>query len=75
MADVIILTENAPKIAVGEEDRSRTVISDQRGLLPKMGKGAGDHELGRSFAVSHLSIQAINLTFPWAKPTLFKEFL
>jgi hypothetical protein len=45
MADVIILTENTPKIAVGEEDRSRTVISNQWGLLTKVGKGAGDHEL------------------------------
>ena len=45
MADVIILAEDTPKIAVGEEDRSRTVISNQRGLLTKVGKGAGDHEL------------------------------
>ena len=45
MADVVILAENTPKIAVGEKDRSRTVISDQRGLLTKVGKGAGDHEV------------------------------
>jgi hypothetical protein len=34
-----------------------------------MGKGAGDHELGRSFAVSNLSIQAIDTTFSWTEPT------
>jgi hypothetical protein len=44
MADVVILAENTPKVAVGEEDRSRTVISDQGGLLAKVGKDAGDHE-------------------------------
>jgi hypothetical protein len=51
------------------------VISHQRSLLTIVGKGAGDHELGWSFAVSNLSIQAIDTTFPRAEPTLFKEFL
>jgi hypothetical protein len=39
MADVIILAKDASKIAVSEEDGSRTVISYQRRFLAKMGKG------------------------------------
>jgi hypothetical protein len=44
VADVIILTENASKVAMGEEDRTRTVVSHQRRFLAEMGKSTGDHE-------------------------------
>jgi hypothetical protein len=40
-----------------------------------MGKGTGDHELGRSFTVSNLSIQAIDTTFSWAEPTFLEKLL
>jgi hypothetical protein len=40
-----------------------------------MGKGTGDHQLRPSSAVSNLSIQTIDLTFPRAEPTLLEEFV
>jgi hypothetical protein len=45
VADVVILTEDTPEVAMGEENGPRPVISHQRTLLSKMGKGARDHEL------------------------------
>jgi hypothetical protein len=70
MADVIILAENAPEIAVGEKDGPRTMMSDQGGFLAKMGKGARDHEIRPSLADPNLPIQAIDPTPPWAELAL-----
>ena len=44
MADVVILAESASEVTVGEEDRPRTVISNQGGFFTKMGKGTRDLE-------------------------------
>jgi hypothetical protein len=70
MADVVILAENTPKVAVSKENSSRSVISDQRGLLAEMGKGAGDQEFYTSSTVPHLSIETIDPTFPRTETTL-----
>jgi len=51
------------------------MISDQRGLLAEMGKGAGDHGFCASSAVPNLSIQAIDSTLPGAKPAFPEEFV
>jgi hypothetical protein len=75
MADVIILAENAPEIAVGKKDGPRTMISDQGGLLTKMGKGARDDEIRPSLADPNLSIQAIDPTPPWAEPASPQQLL
>jgi hypothetical protein len=75
VADVVILTEDAAEVAMGEENGSRPVISHQRTLLPEMGKGARDHELRTSAAISDLSIQTVNPTLSRAEPTFFQEIL
>jgi hypothetical protein len=44
MADIIILAEDTTEIAVSEEDRSRTMMSDEGPLFTEMGKGTGDND-------------------------------
>ena len=44
MADIIILAEDTTEIAVSEEDRSRTMMSDEGSFFAKMGKGTGDNK-------------------------------
>jgi hypothetical protein len=44
MADIIILAEDTTEIAVSEEDRSRTMTSDEWLLFAEMGKGTRDDE-------------------------------
>jgi hypothetical protein len=75
MADVIILAEDAPEIAVGEKDGPRTVMTDQGRFLTKVGKGARHRKIRPSLADPNLSIQAIDPTASWAEPALPKELL
>jgi hypothetical protein len=74
MADIIILAEDTTEIAVSEEDRSRTTMSNEGPFLPKMGKGTGDSEDGPGSTVTNLSFEPVDSTFPGAEPTLLKEF-
>jgi hypothetical protein len=75
MADLIILAEDTTEITVSEEDGSRTTMSDEGPLFTKMGKGTGDSEDGPSSAVTNLSLEPVDSTFPGAEPTLLKELL
>ncbi len=45
MGDIVILAEDAPKVAVSEEDGARAMMPYQGRLFPEMGKGAGDFQL------------------------------
>jgi hypothetical protein len=49
------------------------VITDKGRFLSKMGKRAGDHQFGWSFAVPDLSIQTIDPTPPRAEPALLEK--
>jgi len=44
MADIIILAEDTTEITVSEEDRSRTMMSDEGPFFTEMGKGTGYNE-------------------------------
>jgi hypothetical protein len=75
VADVIILAEEAAEIAVGEKDSSRAAISDQRRLLPEMGKYARDHQLTSRPAVTQLSLGSVDLTVPRTETAFGEHFV
>jgi hypothetical protein len=73
MADIIILAEDTTEITVSEEDRSRTMMSDEGPFFTEMGKGTGDNDDGSGSAVADLSFEPVDSTFSGAEPTLLKE--
>jgi hypothetical protein len=73
MADIVILAEDTTEIAVSEKDRSRTMTSDQGPFFTKVGKGTGDNEAGPGSAVTDLSFEPVDPTFPGAESTLPEE--
>jgi hypothetical protein len=75
VADIIILAEEAPKVTMGEEDGSRATISDQRRLLPEMGKNTRDHQLTSRLAVAQLSLGSVNPTVPRTETAFGENFV
>jgi hypothetical protein len=51
MANIIILTKIASKVAVGKKYRSRTMVTHQWRLLPKVGIIAGHHRFVSGAAI------------------------
>jgi len=70
VADVVILTEDAPEVAMGQKDGSGPMISDERRFFPKVGKDTGDHQLGPGLAVPDLAVQAVHPAFSRTEPAL-----
>jgi hypothetical protein len=70
VADVVILTEDAPEVAMSQEDGPGPMISDERRFFPKVGKDARDHQLGPGLAVPDLILQPVHPAFSRAEPAL-----
>jgi hypothetical protein len=51
------------------------MITDQRRLFAKMGKGARDHQFKAGPAISDFPIQTIDPAFSWTESTLLKKLL
>ncbi len=62
LADVEVLAEDAAEVAVGEEDRSRTVPTPEAVLLSKVGEGAAHDGVASGFAGRPLPVQPIDAT-------------
>jgi hypothetical protein len=73
MADVVVLTKNAPEITMGQENGSRAVLPHERGFFTKVGEGARDHQVGSSLTVTQLSLQPVNAALPGTEPALPKD--
>ena len=67
MADIVILTKAAVKIAVCKEDRSGTPASHERGLFSKVGTVTGNDGPSTGPAEPLFSFEAVHSAFPWAQ--------
>jgi hypothetical protein len=67
MADLIILTEEAKKVAMGEKNRPRTARSHQGLFLSKMRAIAGKDRKPSGAAIAFLIFQAVRPAIPRAK--------
>jgi hypothetical protein len=66
-AELAVLAVPALQGAAGEEDRSRSVFSDQGRLLPPVQAGPGDPHPGTFPAVSLIPLQAVDPAIPWTE--------
>jgi hypothetical protein len=66
MADVEVLAEHTPKIAVCKKDRTRAVPSHQGRLFTEVGVGTGNNRVRTGLADAPLSFQSIDAALPWA---------
>jgi hypothetical protein len=73
MTDLIVLTKDTPKVAVGQKDGTRTMTTDQRRLLTIMGKNAGNRQLFACTAIACFAFQAINSALAWAESARFEN--
>jgi hypothetical protein len=71
LADVIVLTKNAPQVATGEKYCSRTRVANQRRLLSEMSIIAGDMNLSVYLAIAQLSLDSINLAIARTESATF----
>ncbi len=69
MADIVVLTENAVEIAVGEENRSRSPPPHQWFLFSKVRPIARHHCLAPGATISHFSLEAVHFAEPRAEGT------
>jgi hypothetical protein len=74
MTDIIILTEDTSKVAVGQENRSRPLRSNQGRFFAEMGKSAGDRQFRSGITVSQFSLLAVSPTFPGTEPAFIEKF-
>jgi uncharacterized membrane protein len=69
MADIVILTENTPKIASRKEDRSRTSCSYQHALFAKMRANGTNHGLFAYAAKTSFSFASKYIALAGTKDT------
>jgi len=62
LADAVVLTENAVQIAVGEEDGSRAMSTNQGRLFPEVWPEAGNDDLICCLAFTAFTVPAIDST-------------
>jgi hypothetical protein len=68
-----VLAKNTAKITVREKNGTRSVLSNQRYFLTKMGVGRIDHEFGRCPAETQFALLTINSTLSGAKFALLED--
>jgi len=73
MGDGPVLAEDTTKIAVGEEDRSRPIISNQRHFFTKMGMRAEDYGYEWSPAEPFLASLPIHSALPGTQLAIFED--
>jgi hypothetical protein len=73
VGDGPVLAEDTTKIAVGEEDRARPIISNQRHLFTKMGMKAENHRSEWSSAEPFFPFFPIHPTPPGTELTMLED--
>jgi hypothetical protein len=66
----VVLAENAVKVAVSEEDCSRTACADKGRLFTEVRSVAGNYRLRAGAAFARFALQTVNMTMPGAEFTI-----
>jgi hypothetical protein len=75
MADIVVLTEYAPEITMGEENSSGSMLADKGGFFTKVREGAREHQVGSGLTVTQLSLQPVGTTLPGTEPALPQDLI
>jgi hypothetical protein len=73
MADIVILAEDAPEVAVGQKDCPGTAAADQRRLLAEMGESVGNREFISGPTVACLPTEPFHTALPRTEPAIAQE--
>ena len=65
--DVVVLAENAPQVAPGEENRARTFPAAQAVLFAEVGEMAAHHRVATRLAYSELVSQPVDVAIARAQ--------
>ena len=73
LADVVVLTEDAPQIAVGEENRPRPVPASEAILFTEVGERTAHHRVAAGFACGPLVLETVDATIARAHPAILER--